>query len=71
MIITNHVRLIFDDDEIIEATSRNNTIIHIAHYASIEDFNRNEAKNELFLPMEFLKTVIQTFDLTNLYKEYK
>lgn len=62
MITTTYVRLLFDDDSLIEAQSQG-TVVHIAHFSNIENYNNNIIENELFLPLDFLKTVIKTFDL--------
>lgn len=62
MITRTYVRLLFDDDSLIEAGSQG-TLVHIAQFASIKDYNENVIENELFLPIDFLKKVIKTFEL--------
>lgn len=62
MITRTYIRLLFDDGSLIEAGSQG-ALIHIAEYASIENSNNNIIENELFLPIEFIKRIIKTFDL--------
>jgi len=62
MITRTYVRLLFDDGSLIEAGSQG-TLVHIAQYESIKNYNNNEIESELFLPMDFLKKIIKTFEL--------